>query len=230
MSLRQDLNSEIRKILQEPWAVERSRRTPKSESLGLGNDGKTIDAAVLYADLDESTRMVEMRGPEFAGRMYKTYLVCAARLIQSEQGIVTAYDGDRIMAVYTGRRTVERAVKSAFKLYYVVQGLINPAVQELTSATTFAMRQSVGIDVSELLVAKTGIRTANDLVWVGRAANYAAKLSSRRAPATHVTSDVYEQLPDGLKVGSDGQRLWVAETAPEIGQRPVYSSRGYLEL
>ena len=57
------------------------------------------------------------------------------------------------------------------------------------------MRQSVGVDTSELLVAKTGIRTVNDLVWVGRAANYAAKLSSRLAPATQITSDVYDQLP-----------------------------------
>ena len=33
----------------------------------------------------------------------------------------------------------------------------------------------LGIDTSKLFVARTGIRKSNDLVWVGRAANYAAK-------------------------------------------------------
>ncbi len=224
MARQKNLNSEIRKILQEPWTVQRSRGAPRPEDLGLDNVGKTIDATVLYADLDESTRMVETQEPGFAGRMYKTYLVCAARLIRSEQGNITAYDGDRIMAVYTGRRMVERAVRSSLKLNYVVQELINPAVQELTSGTRFAMRQSVGVDTSELLVVKTGIRTANDLVWVGRAANYAAKLSSRRAPATHITPEVYDQLPAELKTGDNGRQMWTAETAAEIGNRRVYSS------
>ena len=221
---RRNLNSEVRKILQEPWTVQRSRGAPRAEDLGLDNEGRTINAAVLYADLDESTRMAETQQPEFAGRMYKTYLVCAARVIRSEQGNITAYDGDRIMAVYTGRRMVERAVRSALKLNYVVQEIVNPAVQELTAGTRFAMRQSIGVDVSELLVAKTGIRTANDLVWVGRAANYSAKLSSRRAPATHITSEVYEQLPDELKRDDNGRQMWTPETAAEIGHRRVYSS------
>ncbi len=227
MARQRNLNSEIRKILQEPWTVQRSRGAPRPEDLDLDNEGKTIDATVLYADLDESTRMVETQEPEFAGRMYKTYLVCAARMIRSEQGNITAYDGDRIMAVYTGRRTAERAVRSALKLNYVVQELINPAVQELTSGTRFAMRQSVGVDSSELLVVKTGIRTANDLVWVGRAANYAAKLSSRRAPATHITPEVYDQLPAELKTDNNRQQVWTAETAAEIGNRRVYSSSCY---
>ena len=224
MARRMNLNSEIRKILQEPWTVQRSRGAPRPEDLGLDNEGKIINATVLYADLDESTRMVETQEPEFAGRMYKTYLVCAARIIRSEQGNITAYDGDRIMAVYTGRRTAERAVRSALKLNYVVQELINPAVQELTSGTRFAMRQSVGVDSSELLVAKTGIRTANDLVWVGRAANYAAKLSSRRAPATHITPEMHDQLPAELKTDNNRRQIWTAETAAEIGNRRVYSS------
>ena len=224
MAKQRNLNSEIRKILQEPWTVQRSRGAPRPEDLGLDNEGKTIDATVLYADLDESTRMVETQEPEFAGRMYKTYLVCAARMIRSEQGNITAYDGDRIMAVYTGRRTAERAVRSALKLNYIVQELVNAAVQELTSGTRFAMRQSVGVDTGELMVAKTGIRTANDLVWVGRAANYAAKLSSRRAPATHITPEVYDQLPAELKTDNNRRQIWTAETAAEIGNRRVYSS------
>ena len=48
-------------------------------------------------------------------------------------------------------------------------------------------KQSVGIDTSELFVARTGIRRANDLVWVGRAANHAAKLSARSGSVSQIT-------------------------------------------
>ena len=88
----------------------------------------------------------------------------------------------------------------------------------------------MGVDSSELLVVKTGIRTANDLVWVGRAANYAAKLSSRRAPATHITPEVYDQLPAELKTGDNRHQMWTAETAAEIGHRRVYSSSWHWRL
>ena len=56
------------------------------------------------------------------------------------------------------------------------------------------MTQSVGIDTCELFIARTGIRGSNDLVWVGHAANYAAKLSDRRGPPSQITEDVYKKL------------------------------------
>ena len=131
MALRDNLNSEIRKILQESWTISPARRAPLPQHLGLGNEGQTINAAVLYADLDESTRLVDSQEATFAGQMYKSYLVTAARVIGSEQGTITAYDGDRIMAVFTGRKIAERAVRTALKIYYAVQKLLNPAIQEL---------------------------------------------------------------------------------------------------
>ena len=39
------------------------------------------------------------------------------------------------------------------------------------------MKQIVGIDTGEVRTARIGIRGGNDLVWIRRAANYAAKLT-----------------------------------------------------
>ena len=123
--------SQVRQILQERWRINPSRTGPKLDDLDLNNHGATINATVLYADLDESTKLVDQQEEVFAAQMYKTYLACAARIISSEQGNVTAYDGDRIMAVYTGRRTAERAVRTALKISYAVREIINPAIREL---------------------------------------------------------------------------------------------------
>ena len=224
MALSDNLNSEVRKIFQEPWEIHQARRAPKPRELDLDNVGATIQAAVLYADLDESTKLVDRQEAAFAGQIYKTYLVTSARVVESEQGVITAYDGDRIMAVYTGRKIAERAVRSAMKINYVVQQVINPALRELKPRAGYEVKQSVGVDYSELLTIKAGIRTANDMVWIGRAANYAAKLSSLPAPATYITGEAYNQLPPELKVSGDGRNMWALRWFPELGNRQVYSS------
>ena len=230
MALGDDLRAEVRKIFQEQWSKRAGRVVPESEDLGLGNDAVTLEGTVLYADLDDSTKLVDSSKSWFAAEIYKTYLVCAARIIRSEGGEITAYDGDRIMAVYTGKKKNNKAVRSALKINYAVQGIVNPAITELYPDSNYSVKHSVGIDTSELLVARTGIRGANDLVWVGRAANYAAKLSGRSGPPSQITAEVYDQLAQSCIIGSNGQNMWSQSTASEIGNRRIYTSSWIWEV
>ena len=47
----------------------------------------------------DSTSLVAGKTKQFAAEIYKTFLHCAAKVVRAEGGTVTAYDGDRIMAV-----------------------------------------------------------------------------------------------------------------------------------
>ena len=230
MALGDNLRAEVRKIFQEQWTTVSRGVVPESVDLELRNDAVKVHGAVLYADLDCSTALVDTKEPQFAAEIYKTYLVCAARIIESEGGAITAYDGDRIMAVYTGKSRHGKAVRSALKIHFAVKEIINPAVAELYPDANYGVRQSVGIDASELLVARTGIRGANDLVWVGRAANHAAKLSARSGPVTQVTSEVYDRLDQSLKYGENRQPVWGSSTAHEIGNRRIYTSDFFMRF
>ena len=224
MALGDDLKAEVRKIFQEQWTKRAGRVVPESDDLGLGNDAVTLEGTVLYADLDGSTEMVNSQESWFAAEIYKTYLVCAARIIRSENGVITAYDGDRIMAVYIGDSKNSCAVRTALKINFAVEKIINPAIDDLYPRSGYSLKQSIGIDTSNLFVARTGIRGSNDLVWVGRSANYAAKLSGRSGPPTQITAEVYDRLPQSCIVGSNGQKMWIQATAPEIGHKKVYTS------
>ena len=102
MAFGDDLKSEVKKILQQQWSKRAGRVVPESEDVKLDNDAVTLESTVLYADLDESTNLVDTYKPEFAAEIYKSYLVCAARIIRLRDGVITAYDGDRIMAVFIG--------------------------------------------------------------------------------------------------------------------------------
>ncbi len=70
------------------------------------------------------------------------------------------------------------------------------------------------------------MRNDNDLVWVGRAANYAAKLSSLndRHPI-FITADVFDTMLDEVKYGGDPKRLmWEQRQWSQMGNVRVHSS------
>lgn len=224
MSLCNDLNSEVRKILSEEWSRRRGRVVPDPEKLGLGNDAVLLDGTVLYADLSGSTSLVNEEEAWFAAEVYKCFLTCAARIIRSEGGEITAYDGDRIMAVYIGDRKDTDAARTALMINYAVEEIINPAIGDSYSNGTFKVRHVVGIDTSNLFVARVGVRGDNDLVWVGRAANYAAKLSDGSGPPSQITSDVYDMLNSSVKYGNNGRNMWTPTIPSKLGWKRIYTS------
>lgn len=174
----------------------------------MGNETIEIDATVLYADLADSTKLVDSFPAYFAAEIYKTYLKCAAKIINKEGGTITAYDGDRVMAVYKGNPQKTPAVRTGLKIAYAVQEIITPAIKAQYPKVTYVPKCVVGIDSSKLFVAKTGVRNATDLVWVGRAANYAAKLTA--LPDSHsvyITKSVFDAMNDEVKV-SNGTPMW----------------------
>ncbi|MCQ9207994.1 MAG: adenylate/guanylate cyclase domain-containing protein, partial [Omnitrophica bacterium] len=196
MSLKVDLTNEVAEIFKSRWSKRDGQVVPESDDIKLGNDAVLVKGTVLYADLDESTNLVDNYKSHFAAEIYKAYLHCAAKIINTEGGVIASYDGDRIMAVFIGNSKNSDAARTALKINYAVKNIINPAIQAQYPKTSFSIEQVVGIDTSSLFVARTGIRGSNDLVWVGRAANYAAKLSSRSGAPAQITADVYNCLKD----------------------------------
>lgn len=216
MALSDDLGAEVVKILKEPWTVRDGAKVPDTPDLKLANDALNLEAAVLYADLAESTALVMSHDPKFVASIYKCYLNCACRLIRQVGGEITAFDGDRVMAVFLGSSRATDAVRVALAINHAVTKVIEPRVHEVYPrlGTTFGLRQAVGVDMSRVLVARTGIRGSNDLVWVGRAANLAAKLSAIRegACSTWITDDVLQAADRSVLQGTAGEPLWEART------------------
>jgi class 3 adenylate cyclase len=225
MGLADDLNAEVTKILREQWRRRDGSVVPVAEHVGLGNDAVELEAAVLYADLAQSTALVDTQAATFAAEVYKTYLHCAAKVIRAEGGEITAYDGDRIMAVYVGDGKESAAARTALKINHGVLKIINPALKTQYPQRTYEVRQCVGVDASKLLVARTGVRGANDLVWVGRAANHAAKLCTLREGtfASWITAEVFGKLTEAVRT-TNGTSMWEPRTWTTMGNRSIYRS------
>jgi class 3 adenylate cyclase len=223
MTLGADLRAEVSKIFRSRWTHRDGEVVPEPSSIGLGNDAVDLDGVVLYADLAESTAMVDSYPAEFAAEVYKAYLHCAAKVIRAEGGEITAYDGDRIMAVYLGNTKNTDAARTALMLNYARIHIVQPAIEAQYPGTQFRLKHVVGVDSSKLLVARTGIRGANDLVWVGRAANHAAKMSSLTPDyPSRISAEVYNRLHKDAKY-SKGQDMWESANWTAMN-RTIYRS------
>lgn len=226
MSLADELKIQVNKILSTQWTTRDGTAVPAPEAVGLGNDAIKFSAAtVLYADLSDSTGMVTGQPDYFAAEVYKAFLYSAARIIRSEGGEITAYDGDRVMAVYLGGSKNTSAARSALKINYAAKNIVNPAILAQYPERTFALRHVVGIDTSSQFVARTGVRGDNDLVWVGRAANYAAKLTTLSESTTYITGTVFDSLQEELKFNGNPRRaMWEERTWTAMNKMRIFRS------
>ncbi len=225
MGLRDELAAEVRATFSSQWEVQTATSVPAPEELRLNtNHAKDFETAtVLYADLDGSTNMVDGFDWMFSAEVYKTYLRCAAAVIKSENGVITAYDGDRVMAVFTGNSKNTSAVRCALKINYAVCEIIRPALGAQYPSKQFTLKHVVGVDTSRLRTARIGVRGDNDLVWVGRAANYAAKLTALSEKATWITKSVYDNMHDEVKY-SNGTNMWESRYWTPMNNLPIYCS------
>jgi class 3 adenylate cyclase len=227
-----EVRAEVAAVFATRWKRREGQVVPEAENITLGNDSVELDGTVLYADLADSTALVDGFKDWFAAEVYKAFLVASCRIVRANGGIITAFDGDRVMAVFLGSMKNSRAGQSALTISWAVQSVINPAIKAAYPDTSYIVRHCVGIDTSKLLVAKTGIRNSNDLVWIGRAANYAAKLSAlnEEGYSTFITERVYRKLNDQSKYGGQPKRdMWEKRTWTPMGVN-VYRSNWHWPL
>lgn len=226
MPLKNELEVYVQKVLDEQWQRRSGQKVPDTDDVALKNEAVELDATVLYADLAGSTKMVKGYKDWFAAEIYKTYLYCAAKIIRANGGVITAYDGDRVMGVFLGDTKNSSAAKTGLQINWACRQIIGASVKAKYPDTDFSLRQRVGIDTSKLFVARTGIRGSNDLVWVGNAANNAAKMAALDPSyPTYITGDVYSMLLEWAKFGGEEPRrdMWTDLGTSSLGYR-IYGS------
>lgn len=231
MGLADDIKSNASSTFRTQWTTREGTVVPEPKDIKLDNDAVHFErATVLYADLDQSTALVEKQKWDFAAEVYKTYLYAASRLIRDAGGAIVSYDGDRVMGVFIAGSQCNDAVKCSMKLSYAVKHLVQTELEGFYTHSTYKIRHVVGIDTSETRVARTGVRGDNDLVWVGNAANLAAKLTALSADkSTWITKRVYDYLNDDNKL-SNGVNMWTSHKWTAHNDDQVYSSTYYRSL
>jgi adenylate cyclase len=232
MSLLTDLTSKTNEIVSGTWKRRDGQVVPESEDLALGNEGVDFDATFLYADLANSTELA-IQDEKIAAEIVKAYLMGTTRIIRALGGEIRSFDGDRVMGVFIEGAKNSSAAEAALKINYFFTQILIPAFTKFYTSRTFSLSQSVGVDTSKVMVVRSGIRDNNDLVWIGRAPNVAAKLSALRdGYASYISGAVYNVIVDSSKLSTlppnpAGTPMWDAKPwlkGKEYGVETVYVS------
>lgn len=220
----------MRRTLATNWIRRDGRVVPEAEDVRLGNDAVDLEAAVLFADLKGSSKLVKEYKSSFAAEVYKAFLVASSEVIKNNDGVITAFDGDRIMAVFIGPSKCTNAARTALQIHAIVRGL-NSLIREVYPSVKYEVGFGVGVDVSNLFVIRTGVRGSNDLAWIGDASNCAAKLSEirERSANVYITRRCYERINDSVKISSPASGsicMWNATGLNLLGQ-DIFESTWY---
>ena len=225
MGFKAELEKQVNDIFSATWERRDGRKVPEDTDLSQGNEAVDLEAAILYTDLSESTKLVDNYRDSFAAENYKAFLQCATRIIRNEGGFIRSFDGDRVMGVFIGDSKNTSAVRCALKIHWAVKKIVQPQLKQYYKNTKYVMRHVTGIDCTKIMATKAGIRNSNDIVWIGKAANHAAKLSSMPCEyPTWITDSVYNMINDSAKFSSDGKNMWVERKWTSQNNRRIYRS------
>jgi class 3 adenylate cyclase len=225
MTIADDIRSNASTTFSAKWEVREGTTVPNPADIKLSNDAVHFKrATILYADLDGSTKLVETRSWMLAGEVYKTFLYATSRLIRRHGGAIVSYDGDRVMGIFISDTQCNDAVSCALEINYAIKQIVQPQMSKGWQ-TDLNIQHVVGIDTSEIRAARTGVRGDNDIVWIGNAANLAAKLTNYSADnPTWITKRVYDYLKDNQKLGPSGENIWKSWNWNAHNKDQIYST------
>jgi adenylate cyclase len=226
MSIKDDLSNQVLRIIQQSWDVRDGRTVPANDDVALEGEGVRLDATVLYADLAQSSKLATDFQQRTAGKVIQIFLKCMCRLITEHNGTITSFDGDRVMGIFLGETKNTDAAKCALKMNYATSNIIEPKVKDYFTSVKdagFSISHCVGVDTSAVMAVRAGQRGSNDLVWIGRAPNLAAKLSEIREGLYHsyITEDVFSRLNDSAKFGGKDQKLMWEQGSFHYNDEPI---------
>ena len=193
--------------------------------------GLGISRTYLGALLRPYSTELAISNKEIASEVCKAYLRGVTKIIRENGGEIRSFDGDRVMGVFFEGVKNTNAVRCGLQINWFFQNAIVAKFKDYykNSLSNFSLGQTVGIDRSLVYISRAGIRMNNDLIWVGRAPNIAAKLSGvRNGYSTLITETVYNTMLDGAKFGgSQNQNMWYSlswDDGGNYGVETIYGS------
>ncbi|WP_225073876.1 adenylate/guanylate cyclase domain-containing protein [Desulfuromonas sp. CSMB_57] len=223
MALSDDLTRDIQTFISTAWDKRDGRKIPSTDEVALAGGAVEIEATFLYADLADSSKMAKELDRRIAAKIIKSFLYCASKLIVARGGKIVSFDGDRVMGVFYGDAKNSSAAKCALQIKWAVDKIREKFESNYESVrnASFKIRHGVGVDTGTVLAVRGGVRGTNDLIWIGRAPNLAAKMSDLREHpySSFITAAVFNMLTDKSKYGgAENKLMWERRTWNFLGE------------
>lgn len=196
---RKNLEEEIEGILDEDFKIDITETdiVPSLDDSGITYPNletgvqkcKLIETCVLYIDLRKSTDLNLTHRRETMSKLYSTFIRSIMKSAGEYNGKVRNVIGDRVMILFDSDNCFGNAYKTAVLLNSVIAKLLDKHFKNNE------IKAGIGIDYGKMLVTKGGIikkgyenTNYKSLVWLGRPANVASKLTDLANKAIETTS------------------------------------------
>jgi adenylate cyclase len=195
-----DAATNVKRIFQRyvhPSVVEELMNNPRAVELG----GQTKEVSILFADIRGYTALSDGRRPEEVVEMLNDYLALLTEAIWREQGTLTMFQGDAIMAIFNAPLPqpdhAMRAVRAALGMRQAIeerQRQQNPSFPEVRYGIT--VRYGIGVNTGMATVGNIGSRDRlQNYTAIGDAVNIASRLQSNSADNEIIIHQpTYEQV------------------------------------
>ncbi|UPT69331.1 MAG: adenylate/guanylate cyclase domain-containing protein [Flavobacterium sp. JAD_PAG50586_2] len=207
MSLLEDISTTTNTFFNHEFTTAETTIVPTTDysKLTFGNNGLTAELTFLFVDIRKSSELHETYGEIVAAKIYQSFHDLNVRIINRRSGQVRSFDGDRIMGVFSGDRKNNNAVEAALNIRYAVSEVLNKKLPK-----DKPINIGIGIDTGRVLITKVGRgRDDNnsDLVWVGKACNYASHMCNESENKIYISTAVFGRLEQKNRV-SEGVDVW----------------------
>lgn len=178
-----DAATNVKRIFQRyvhPSVVEELMSNPKAVELG----GQTKEVSILFADIRGYTALSDGRRPEEVVEMLNDYLQILTEAIWQEQGTLTMFQGDAIMALFNAPLPqpdhAVRAVRAALAMRQAIeerQRQQNPHFPEVKYG--IKVQYGIGVNTGMATIGNIGSREhLQNYTAIGDAVNIASRLQS----------------------------------------------------
>ena len=201
-----------------------TRSVPLAEDVPLGNKAKLLTATALFIDIRQSSDITNSFRRQTAAKMLKSYFDGAVRIIRHNGGEVRSFNGDGMLALFVGGQQRNNAVKAAMQVEWFVRYVLWPKFNSYFDGNETARGQRLkfsigcGIDYGDIYAVKVGIRGTNDVAWVGRCTNTAAKLANvMHSPNNIGVTRVVHKVLKSERTHTNGRHMWSGEALQRFG-------------
>jgi adenylate cyclase len=147
----------------------------------------TLQVSVLVADIRNFSAYCEARPPDETAAVLHAFFSAAARVVEEEGGVVEAFQGDAVVAVWNataGRPQPDhasRALRAAERLHAAAQALLpDPAPPGLEP-----LALGIGLESGPAMVGSFGLARRRTHMVMGRTVTIASRLAEMTADLSH---------------------------------------------
>lgn len=218
MSFQDDLRNAADNALSVSFSERDGKVVPETADV-LSSQAVKLDAVFLYADLAGSSKLADVCPWETTAKIIRCYLDLAVRIIRANNGHIRSFDGDRVMGVFLEGAKNTNAADCAREIDWAVYNILRPKAEarfQSLKNNNISLNHCVGVAGGVARAVRAGIRNNNDLIWIGQAPSFAAKLSDIRSVPyeVYISEGVYTVMADPEKA-----KTWISDTFTFAGKR-----------